>query len=105
MPPEEAQVLTDRARSTAESGPFVPFKVGGSRESERRRRRTVQGRVGRFREWFLGESVSFREWPDKLLGGKVLGGKKLLWQFLISYPHFRILVDGLETWDLRQWRG
>ncbi len=26
MPPEEAQVLTDRARSTAESGPYVPFK-------------------------------------------------------------------------------
>lgn len=26
VPPEEAQVLTDRARSTAESGPFVAFK-------------------------------------------------------------------------------
>lgn len=26
VPPEEAQVLTDRARSTAESGPYVPFK-------------------------------------------------------------------------------
>ena len=26
VPPEEAQVLTDRARSTVESGPFVPFK-------------------------------------------------------------------------------
>ena len=26
VPPEEAQVLTDRARSTAESGPYVGFK-------------------------------------------------------------------------------
>eukprot|EP00971_Amphidinium_carterae_P109346 2165162-Amphidinium_carterae.1 len=34
VPPEEAQVLTDRARSTVETGPWVPFrdedlKVGG----------------------------------------------------------------------------
>lgn len=26
VPPEEAQVLTDRARSTVESGPWLPFR-------------------------------------------------------------------------------
>lgn len=26
MPPAEAQVLTDRARSTVETGPWVPFR-------------------------------------------------------------------------------